>query len=116
MIQLWILAVLGMILSFGVKYQARSNKDVKLSLTFWIKDNWFEFLLTLIVLFILMSIATDPDTAYNQDGFNEFVKDKFPGFSWITLPVKIVIPVAIGYYANNIIYKLVKMKINTAKK
>ena len=116
MLQLWILAVLGMILSFGIKYQARRNTDTKPSLSYWIRDNWFEFTLTFIVLVILMKVMTNPDTGYDQEAFNAFVNEKIPALSWVTLPVKIVIPVLIGYGANEVIYLLVKRKVKTAEK
>lgn len=116
MIQLWILAVLGMILSFGIKYQARCNTDVKPSLKYWLNDNWFEFAMTFIVLLILMQVMTNPDTGYDQEAFNNYIREKIPALSWVTLPVKIVIPVFIGYGANEVIYWLVKRKLKTSEK
>lgn len=116
MIQLWILAVLGMILSFGIKYQARCNTEVKPSLRYWLNDNWFEFAMTFIVLLILMQVMTNPDTGYDQEAFNNYIREKIPALSWVTLPVKIVIPVFIGYGANEVIYWLVKRKLKTSAK
>lgn len=115
-IQLWVLAFLGIWLSFGIKFLARSDKNKEKSLRYWWKDNWFEFTLSLTVLIILMIVATNPETGYDQEKFNLFLKEKLPSFTWITFPVKIVIPAFIGYGANEVVYFLVKRKLKTAHK
>lgn len=116
MIQLWILSILGMVLSFGVKYLARTNADTKLDVKYWLRDNWFELLLSLIALYILMIVVTDPETGFDQEKFNDLVREKLPSLSWVVLPVKTVVAVGVGYIANTVIYWLVKRKVKSVEK
>jgi hypothetical protein len=110
----WILALLGILLSFGIKYQARGDKHHDFSLKYWAKDNWFEFALSFIVMIILMSIFTNPETAIDEEGFKAWMNENIPFLSWVSFPAKVLIPVLIGYLSNEVTYWLVKKKMKTA--
>jgi sterol desaturase/sphingolipid hydroxylase (fatty acid hydroxylase superfamily) len=112
----WILALLGILLSFGIKYQARGDQQKDFDLQYWTKDNWFEFVLSFIVMIILMSVFTNPETAIDEEQFKVWMNDNIPFLTWISFPAKLLIPVLVGYLSNEVVYFLVKKKMKTAEK
>jgi len=98
--EVWFIALLGIVLSFMVKFINRSNKDKEISLKFWAKDNAPEMIASLLGMMILIMIfrKTEFDPA--------FITDKFP---WIkSLPMDLISGVLAGYLNNTLFYAIVK--------
>jgi len=95
----WFIAILGILLSFFVKYSNRTVKN-RGSLAFWIKDNWPEMVvstLSMVILMIIFQKSTFSDTIFIE---------KVP---WITsLPMDLVVAALAGYLNNTIWYAIVK--------
>jgi hypothetical protein len=96
----WVLALLGIMMSFLVKYIKRNNKEKAWSLVFWAKDNYPELLVSLLSMIILVVI-------FQKSEFdNTFMNDKFP---WIkSLPLDLVAAALAGYLNNALWYAIVK--------
>jgi len=96
----WLVAILGILLSFFVKYSNRTVKEKTWSLGFWIKDNYPEMiisLLSMVILIIIFQKSTFTDQVFTE---------KLP---WITsLPMDLVVAALSGYLNNTIWYSLVK--------
>ena len=59
----WILFILGTLAYLMIRYSNRKNKTAAFSLLFWIKDNWAEIGLALIMDVIAMIILMDASTS-----------------------------------------------------
>lgn len=98
--EVWFIALLGIALSFMVKFINRTNKQKELSLKFWAKDNAPEMIASMLGMMILIMIfnKTEFDTTY--------ITDKFP---WIkALPMDLIGGVLAGYLNNTLFYAIVK--------
>jgi len=98
--EVWLIALLGIALSFMVKFINRSNKEKSLSLKFWAKDNSPELIASMLGMVILIMIfnKTEMDAT--------FITDKFP---WIkSLPMDLIGGVLAGYLNNTLFYAIVK--------
>ena len=96
----WIIAFLGIALSFFVKYAKRTVKEKTWSFTFWIKDNWPEVTASFLSMFILLIIfqRTEFDSSSLVDNV-----------SWIkSLPMDLVAAALAGYLNNTLWYAIVK--------
>jgi len=95
----WLIAFLGIALSFFVKYAKRTSKEKVWSFTFWIKDNWPEVVSSFLSMFILLIIFQR--TEFDQASFVQ----KVP---WITsLPMDLVAAALAGYLNNTLWYAIV---------
>lgn len=96
----WFIALLGIALSFFVKYSNRNNKKRLWSFPFWAKDNYSELIISLLSMLILVIIFQKTEF----DG--SVLTEKLP---WITsLPMDLVSAAIAGYLNNTIVYALVK--------
>jgi uncharacterized membrane protein YeaQ/YmgE (transglycosylase-associated protein family) len=98
--EVWLIALLGIALSFLVKFINRSNKDKALSLKFWARDNAAELIASMIGMVILIMIfrKTEMDAT--------FITEKFP---WIkSIPMDLIGGVLAGYLNNTLFYAIIK--------
>lgn len=105
----WFLAFLGILLSFGLKYWNKS-KEGDFSSTYWWKDNHVELGLSCLVVLLIMILYNHPDTSINWDSVTTYLGGVFPGLEFVTLPIKLVLAGLIGFFSNDILYKLAKKK------
>jgi len=98
--EVWLIALLGIALSFMVKFINRSNKEKELSIKFWAKDNSPELIASMLGMVILIMI-------FNKTEFDTtFITDKLP---WIkALPMDLIGGVLAGYLNNTLFYAIVK--------
>ena len=98
--EVWLIALLGIALSFMVKFMNRSNKEKELSLKFWAKDNSPELIASLLGMVILLMIFRKTEF----DG--SLITERFP---WIkSLPMDLIGGVLAGYLNNTLFYAIVK--------
>ena len=96
----WLIAFLGIVLSFFVKYAKRTAKEKSWSFTYWFKDNWPEVIASFLSMFILVIIFKQ--TEFDQSALVE----KIP---WVTsLPMDLVSAALAGYLNNTLWYAIVK--------
>jgi len=105
----YILAFLGIMLSFGIKYFNRKDKKA-LDIKYWWKDNMEEFILSFIIVAISMIMLSY--AILNEDALKAKIDDKFPDLAFITLPGRMVVSLFIGYISNQVVYWLAKRKKN----
>lgn len=99
--EIWIIALLGIALSFFVKYAKRNNKEKDWSLSFWAKDNYPELIASLIGMVILVMIFREIEFD------SSIVTEKF---SWIkALPMDLVAGALAGYLNNSFWYALIRL-------
>ena len=96
----WIMALLGILTSFFVKYSNRTSKEKSWSLIFWVKDNYAEMVVSFLSMVMLVII-------FQRTEFNDSVLiEKLP---WITsLPMDLIGAALAGYLNNTIWYAIVK--------
>lgn len=102
MIANWILAFLGLAIYFLMRYNYRKNR-ANFNPIFWIKDNWTEFLLSVLATLALMMIFTDPETSIDIHQ----VVEKIPFIT--SLPVIKVLSLLAGFGNTYLFYNLVKV-------
>lgn len=96
----WVIAFLGIVLSFFVKYAYRTNKEKLPSKSFWVKDNYPEMIVSLLSMVILIII-------FQKSTFDDSVI--ITRLPWITsLPMDLVSAALAGYLNNTIWYAIVK--------
>lgn len=101
----WILAILGMMIYFLGKYAKRNDKVKEPSFKFWINDNWPEALTSVLATVALMIIFTNKDSEFDLSSI-------ISGIPFVvSLPVNMVISLAIGYLNSLIFYKMFENKI-----
>jgi len=98
--EVWLIALLGIALSFMVKFINRTNKQKELSIKFWAKDNAPELIASMLGMVILIMI-------FRKTEFNmEPIIEKIP---WIkSLPMDLIGGVLAGYLNNTLFYAIVK--------
>lgn len=96
----WLLALIGIWMSFLVKFINRKDKNKEPNPVFWIKDNYPELLVSLLSMITLVII-------FQKSEFdNTFLSDKFP---WIkSVPLDLVAAALAGYLNNALWYAIVK--------
>lgn len=98
--EVWLIALLGIALSFLVKFMNRKDREKTPTLTFWAIDNGPELMASMIGMVILIMIFrnTEIDTSA--------ITDKIV---WIkSLPVDLIGGVLAGYLNNTLFYAIVK--------
>ena len=96
----WIIAFLGIALSFFVKYKNRAVKEREWSLGYWLQDNFIEVPISVISMVILLIIGQR--TTFDQS----IILEKLP---WITsLPMDLIAAAVIGYLNNTLWYAFIR--------
>jgi len=96
----WLIAFLGIITSFIVKFIKRKDKTKEPTIVFWIKDNMWECLASFGFMFILLIIGS-------QIEFDEeALLSKIPFVK--SLPTDLIFAALAGYYNNVLWYAGVK--------
>jgi len=62
----WLLFILGTFAYFLIRYANRTDKTKEFNLKFWLKDNWPEMSVALILDVAVMIILMDADTNITQ--------------------------------------------------
>lgn len=99
----WILAIIGLLIYFLVRYNGRRNKT-KFNLKYWLIDNWPEVLISILATVAFMVILTDQNAEFD---FSEmltsvpFVK---------SLPAEKLASLLVGYLNSWLVYTLFKSK------
>jgi Na+-transporting methylmalonyl-CoA/oxaloacetate decarboxylase gamma subunit len=102
----WILALLGMAIYFLGKFAKRTDKVKEPSLSFWLKDNWPESVTSVLATIAIMIIFTNKDSQFDLSSI-------IGGIPFIvSLPVNMVISLAIGYLNSLIFYKMFENKLD----
>lgn len=105
MIKAWLLFLLGTIAFFLYRYIRRDDKSKALSVRYWIKDNWQEFLLCLIFDFAAMIVLLDNSTIVDLSKLWSFLPAD------VTVSTKLVLSFIIGYGGGWGIYNMLKKKV-----
>lgn len=101
----WVLAFLGMAIYFLGKYAKRNDKERGFSFGYWFKDNWPEAATSILATIALMIIFTNKDSEFDLNSL-------ISGIPFIvSLPVNMVISLAIGYLNSLIFYKMFENKV-----
>ena len=95
----WFIALLGIFASFLVKYINKKDKASTLSISYWLKDNLPELLVSVIFMIILMIIASETE-------FDNEIIENIPVVK--SLPMDLISAALIGYLNNQLFYFLVK--------
>lgn len=106
----WLLFFLGTLAYFINRYNGRKNKLPEFDLVFWIKDNWPELILTVIIDLAAMIILMDAGTAVDMSTF----LSKLP--IGIVLSGKLALSFACGFGLGAGVYQLFKKKCKDAEK
>ncbi len=96
----WVIAFLGIMTSFVVKYLKRTDKTKEPDPVFWVKDNYMECIASFGFMFILLIIGS-------QIEFDEeAILSKIPFVK--SLPFDLIFAAVAGYYNNVLWYAAVK--------
>lgn len=99
----WLVAFLGIMTSFIVKFIKRTDKTKEPDMKFWLKDNYWECIASFGFMSILMIIGSE--TEFKE----EEILSKIPFVK--SLPLDLIFAALVGYYNNVIWYAAVqKMK------
>ena len=96
-------------MSFGLKFMNKS-KSGEFNRKFWWNDNYVELIMSSVLVLILMIIISNPETIIDTDKANTWVDSFVPWLDFITIPGKLLLPLAIGFGSNHGIYALAKLK------
>lgn len=103
----WVLALIGMMIYFIIRYKNRNVKQLKFSFGHWVKDNWPECSVSVLSVVALMLI-------FMNDGAELDVKvyiEKIPFIKGMsTEVVKMTISLAIGYINSLLFYTMFRTK------
>ena len=100
MLLIWIMALMGIALSFFVKYSNRTAKQKEWSLKFWADDNYIELIISMLSMIMLIIIASKSE--FN----NEYLSETYP---WIkSIPMDLIVAGLVGYMNNALWYWIVK--------
>ena len=98
-----ILALLGILISFLVKFKNREAAHKDWSMKFWAKDNYPEVITSTLMVIALMILTR------NATFSSEWLMEKVP---WVTgIPLDEAAALVIGYYNNVAWYALFKTKV-----
>jgi len=95
----WLIAFLGIVISFIVKFKNRKDKTKEPTMVFWIKDNMWECLASFGFMFMLLIIGSKTE-------FDEEAIAKIPFVK--SLPTDLIFAALAGYYNNVLWYAGVK--------
>lgn len=102
----WVLAFLGMAIYFLGKFAKRNDKSKEFSFGFWLKDNWPESLTSVLATIAIMIIFTNKESEFDLNSL-------ISGIPFIvSLPVNMVISLAIGYLNSLLFYKMFENKVS----
>jgi sterol desaturase/sphingolipid hydroxylase (fatty acid hydroxylase superfamily) len=107
----WILAILGLYITFMRKYVARRNKQ-GFNFEYWIKDNWPELSQSVALLLACMIILVSKDSIID---LNAWMAHKFPALSESSFNWKWIVSFLLGFSITEIMYWLNKRKRNWTK-
>lgn len=96
----WLVAFLGIIASFIVKFINRRDKTKEPDIVYWIKDNYYECAVSFIFMVILMIIGSK--TEFDEEAILSnipFVK---------ALPFDLLFAAVAGYFNNVLWYAVIK--------
>jgi len=96
----WIVAFLGIIASFIVKFINRRDKTKEPDIVYWIKDNYYECAVSFIFMVILMIIGSK--TEFDE----EAILSKIPFVK--ALPFDLLFAAVAGYFNNVLWYAVIK--------
>ena len=97
-----VLAILGIMISFLVKFKNRESTKKDWSMKFWAKDNYPELITSTLMVVTLMILGRN--ATFNS----EWLMEKVP---WVTgIPLDEAAALVIGYYNNVVWYALFKVK------
>ena len=100
MLLTWFMALMGIALSFLVKYNNRTAKQKDWSLKFWIHDNSIELSISMLSMVMLVIIASRIE--FN----NEYPSEAYP---WLkSVPLDLIVAGLAGYMNNALWYWIVK--------
>lgn len=97
----YILAILGIVINFLSKYNARTKKE-NFSVKFWIKDNWPELVQSL--LFVIAILLMLDKAEFDSKDFYSWVSSFVPLPNGIVLPAQLFAPFLLGLSINHIVY------------
>lgn len=104
----WILALIGMMIYFIIRYKNRNAKQIRFSFGHWVKDNWPECTVSILSVIALMLI-------FMNDGAELDIKvylEKIPFIKGATTEViKMVVALSIGYLNSAIFYTMFRAKV-----
>jgi len=107
----WFLFILGTLAYFDLRYMGREDKEKGFDIVFWLKDNWPELSLALILDVIAMIILMDSDA-----NITVFVAKYLP--DGLVLPVKLLVSagcgLGLGYGVYEFVKKFIKKKSDKA--
>ncbi len=96
----WLVAFLGIIASFIVKFINRRDKTKEPDIVYWIKDNYYECAVSFIFMVILMIIGSK--TKFDE----EAILSKIPFVK--SLPFDLLFAAVAGYFNNVLWYAVIK--------
>ena len=96
----WVVAFIGIITSFIVKFYKRKDRVKEPDMMFWIKDNFWECIASFGFMFILMIIGSK--TEFDE----EALLAKIPFVK--SLPLDLIFAAVTGYFNNVIWYAIIK--------
>ena len=99
----WILAYVAMVVYFLVRYRYRRYKT-KFSFKKWWDENWNEFIVSILTIFLLMMLLLNEQAEFDLSYFYEkipFIKNQ---------PVNECISIVIGYLNVSLFYWIFKKK------
>jgi hypothetical protein len=103
----WLLFIIGTLAYFLIRYIGRTDKTKSFDFGFWLKDNWAELgvslLLDLAVMIILMQSDTDITT-----WLNKYLPEG------VTVSAKLVVSLACGLGLGATIYAIFSKKVKDA--
>jgi len=97
----YILSILGIIINFLSKYNARTKKE-NFSVKFWIKDNWPELVQSL--LFVIAILLMLDKAEFDTEAFYKWLSNVVPIPKGVIAPVQLVVPFLTGLSINHIVY------------
>jgi hypothetical protein len=97
----YILAILGIVINFLSKYNARTKKD-NFSVKFWIKDNWPELIQSLLFVIAIMIMLDKAE--FSSGDFYTWVRTFMPFPDGVIIPVQLFAPFLMGLSINHIVY------------
>ena len=101
-----LLNFLGIMIYFLGRFQGRKQKDKTFSITFWVKDNWVELLIILLVDISIMLLLITNDISIDAAQFvpSWLVKIGDIGIAWL-----------VGFGLAALIYNIILKKITDTK-
>lgn len=103
----WLLFIIGTLAFFLIRYKGRTDKSKEFDFGFWLKDNWPELAIALLLDIACMIILMQNDT-----DITVFLNKYLP--EGVTLSAKLVIALACGLGLGLGIYEIFSKKAKDA--